>query len=63
MVYQVVCFEVFVALMLTSIPAIYTWFNVEPAGTRRRSDRDDARVHLLEILSGNSIAEQNNGPE
>jgi 4-hydroxybenzoate polyprenyltransferase len=31
--YLVVCFVVFVALMFTSIPAIYTWFNVEPAGT------------------------------
>jgi hypothetical protein len=31
--YLVVCFVVFVVLMFTSIPAIYTWFNVEPAGT------------------------------
>jgi decaprenyl-phosphate phosphoribosyltransferase len=31
--YLVVCFVVFVALMFTSVPALYTWFNVEPAGT------------------------------
>lgn len=32
-VYLVICFVLFVALMFTSIPALYTWFNVEPAGT------------------------------
>jgi decaprenyl-phosphate phosphoribosyltransferase len=31
--YLVVCFALFVALMFTSVPVLYTWFNVEPSGT------------------------------
>jgi hypothetical protein len=31
MAYLVVCLAAFVLLMFTSIPALYTWFNVEPA--------------------------------
>jgi 4-hydroxybenzoate polyprenyltransferase len=31
--YLVICFAVFVLLMFTSVPVLYTWFNVEPAGT------------------------------
>jgi decaprenyl-phosphate phosphoribosyltransferase len=31
--YLVVCFAVFVVLMFTSVPALYSWFNVEPSGT------------------------------
>jgi 4-hydroxybenzoate polyprenyltransferase len=31
--YLLVCFTVFVLLMFTSMPALYSWFNVEPAGT------------------------------
>jgi 4-hydroxybenzoate polyprenyltransferase len=32
-VYLVVCFAAFILLMFTSVPALYTWFNVEPSGT------------------------------
>jgi hypothetical protein len=31
MVYLAVCLAAFVLLMFTSIPALYEWFNVEPA--------------------------------
>jgi decaprenyl-phosphate phosphoribosyltransferase len=31
--YLVICFVVFVALMFIRVPALYTWFSVEPAGT------------------------------
>ena len=31
--YLVACFVVFVALMFTEIPALYRWFNVDPATT------------------------------
>ena len=32
-IYLIVCFTVFVGLMFTSVPVLYSWFNVEPAGT------------------------------
>jgi decaprenyl-phosphate phosphoribosyltransferase len=31
--YLTICFVVFVLLMFTSVPALYTLFNVEPSGT------------------------------
>ena len=31
--YLITCFVVFVALMFTSIPVLYDWFNVEASGT------------------------------
>jgi hypothetical protein len=31
--YLTICFAVFVLLMFTSVPALYSWFNVEPSGT------------------------------
>lgn len=31
--YLVACFVVFVGLMFTSVPALYSWFNVDAAGT------------------------------
>jgi decaprenyl-phosphate phosphoribosyltransferase len=31
--YLIVCFVAFVALMFTSVPVLYDWFNVEPSGT------------------------------
>jgi len=30
--YLVICFAVFLLLMFTEIPALYTWFNVQPSG-------------------------------
>ncbi len=33
-VYLIVCFGLFVALMFTSIPSLYELFNVEPSGAR-----------------------------
>ena len=31
--YMVVCFTIFVLLMFTRIPVLYTWFNVEQSQT------------------------------
>ena len=30
--YLVACFAIFVLLMFTEIPILYTWFNVQPSG-------------------------------